>query len=146
MQVILDQLFDVATHAATEVFENMLFVSIYPVATSSALTGQVIHARIGYQGPHSGTVHVYVPADLALRLATDVLGEDTPDEELVLDACAEVANMVAGRHLKSLSPDARIYRLAMPQVEVEVDPVVPSQTRTFTTGHHLVQLSLEVDQ
>jgi CheY-specific phosphatase CheX len=146
MQVIPDQLFDVVVHGATEVFENMLFVAIYPVATSAPLTGQVIHARIRYQGPHTATVHVYVPSDLALRLASDFLGEGTPDEALVLDACAEVVNMVAGRHLKSLSPDARIYRLGMPQVAVEIDPVVPPQARTFTTGHHLLQLALEVDQ
>ncbi|HEX9593185.1 MAG TPA: chemotaxis protein CheX [bacterium] len=146
MEVIPDQLFDVVVHAATEVFENMLFVSIYPVAGSSPLTGQVIHGRIRYQGPHSATVHLYLPADLALRLAGDFLGEGTPDEELVLDACAEVANMVAGRHLKSLSPDARLYRLAMPQVAVEIDPVTPPQARTFTTGRHLLQLALEVEQ
>jgi CheY-specific phosphatase CheX len=146
VQVIPDQLFDVVVHGATEVFENMLFVSIYPVASAPSLTGQVIHARIGYQGPHSATVHVYLPADLALNLASDFLGEGIPDKELVLDACAEVVNMVAGRHLKSLSPDARIYRLGMPQVAAEIDPVVPPHARTFTTGHHLFLLALEVDQ
>ena len=146
MQVIPDQLFDVVVHGATEVFENMLFVSIYPVTSPAAIAGQVIHAHIRYQGPHSATVHVYLPAELALQLASDFLGEGTPDEALVLDACAEVVNMVAGRHLKSLSPDARIFHLGMPEVAVEMDPVAPPQARTFTTGRHLLQLALEVEQ
>jgi CheY-specific phosphatase CheX len=145
MQVIPDQLVDVVAQGAAEVFETVLFVAIEPGAPSSTVAGQVIHARIRYRGPHSATVHIYLPADLALRLASDFLGEGTPNDELILDACAEIVNMIAGRHLKGLSPDARIYRLGMPQVAVEIDPVVPAPSRTFTAGHHLLQIGLEIE-
>ena len=145
MQIITSQLFDIVVSAASEVFESMFFVSILPATDASHLPPQVIHAQIRYQGPHCATLHLYLPVDLAQQLAADFLGEGSPTEQLVLDSCGEMVNMIAGRHLKSLSPDARIYQLTIPQVTVEIDPVAGPETRTFTTGDHLLSLSLEIE-
>jgi CheY-specific phosphatase CheX len=145
MQIITRQLFDAVVKAATEVFENMFFVAIDPVADETPFPQQVVHAHIRYAGPHSATLHLYLPIDLARQLAADFLGEGAPDEQLVLDSCAEMANMIAGRHLKSLSLDARIYRLTIPQVAVELAPATGQETRTFSTGSHLLRLAQDVD-
>jgi CheY-specific phosphatase CheX len=145
MQIITHQLFDAVVKAAAEVFENMFFVSIEPVAQETSFPQQVVHARIHYEGPHAATVHLYLPVDLARQLAADFLGDGTPDEQLVLDSCAEMANMIAGRHLKSLSPDARIYRLTIPQVSVEDDPIMGHEMRSFTAGNHVLRLALDLD-
>jgi len=144
MQIITSQLLDAVVKAAAEVFENMFFVSIDPVTEDTPFPQQVVHAQIRYDGPHSATLHLYLPVDLARQLSTDFLGEGAPDEQLILDSCAEMANMIAGRHLKSLSPDARVYRLTMPMVAVEVAPAMVEELRTFTTGSHLLRLGQEV--
>jgi CheY-specific phosphatase CheX len=123
----------------------MFFVAIDPVADETPFPQQVVHAHIRYAGPHSATLHLYLPIDLARQLAADFLGEGAPDEQLVLDSCAEMANMIAGRHLKSLSLDARIYRLTIPQVAVELAPATGQETRTFSTGSHLLRLAQDVD-
>jgi len=146
MQIITSQLFDAVVKAAAEVFENMFFVSIEAAGEATVTAEPVVHAQIRYEGPHSATVHLYLPVDLAHRLAADFLGEGAPDEQLVLDSCAEMTNMIAGRHLKSLSPDARIFRLTIPQVAIELDPPMVPETRPFTTGSHLLRLALDVDR
>jgi len=145
MQIITSQLFDAVVKAAAEVFENMFFVSIDAAADATVASEPVVHAQIRYEGPHSATVHLYLPFDLAHQLAADFLGEGAPDEQLVLDSCGEMTNMIAGRHLKRLSPDARIYHLTIPQVAIEVDPPMVPEVRTFTTGSHLLRLALDVD-
>jgi len=145
MQIITSQLFDAVVKAAAEVFENMFFVSIDAAAEATVRPEPVVHAQIRYEGPHSATVHLYLPVDLAQQLAADFLSDGAPDEQLVLDSCAEMTNMIAGRHLKSLSPDARIYRLTIPQVAIELDPPRVAETRTFTTGSHLLRLALDID-
>lgn len=145
MQIITSQLFDAVENAAAEVFEDMFFVSIQPATDETPLPPQVVHAQIHYTGPHGATLHLYLPVDLAQQLSADFLGEGAPNEPMVLDSCAEMANMIAGRHLKRLSPDARIYRLSIPQVAVESDPVMAAETRTFTTGSHRLRLAIEVD-
>jgi len=129
--------------AASLVFEESLFVTLERVDTASPMEGDTVHTMIAFHGAHEATLHLRLPWALAEEITADFLGEGEPEEELVLDACGEAANMVAGRLIKALSPEARRYTLEIPTVMVEEDAPIDEAACALTTGDAPVHLWLE---
>lgn len=78
-----------------------------------------LQARVGFDGPASGSFDVHVPASLARRLCCAFAGTDSEDEATdadVEDFLGEVANMVCGLWLTRTVPHAA-FALSRPLVE-----------------------------
>jgi len=143
MPAIASSLLDRTIEAAVVVFEESLFVTLEAVAAASPMAGETVHTAIPIHGPHEVTLHLRLPWSLAEEITADFLGEGEPEEELVLDACGEAANMIAGRLVKVLSPEVRRYTLEIPTAMVEDDPPLAPETRELTTGLQPVQVWVE---
>jgi CheY-specific phosphatase CheX len=143
MPTTTTHLVDRAIEAAVLVFEESLFVTLERVDGASSMEGDTVHTMIAFHGAHEATLHLRLPWSLAEEITADFLGEGEPEEGLVLDACGEAANMVAGRLVKALSPEARRYTLEIPTVMVEEDAPIDEATCALTTGMQPVHLWLE---
>ncbi len=143
MDTTTDPLVERAIEAAVLVFEESLFVTLERVDAASPMAGETVHTVIAFHGPHEALLHLRLPWPLAAEITADFLGEGEPEEALVLDACGEAANMVAGRLVKALSPEERRYTLEIPTVMVEEDTPLAEGCCEVSTGMQPVHLWLE---
>ncbi len=141
-QAAVDPLVERAREALLLVFEESLFLALDPLPAASPFAGDAVHTWVAFHGPFEATLHLRLPWALAEAITADFLGEGEPDEEMVLDACCEAANMVAGRLVKALSPEERRYTLEIPAALVEEAPEVAPGSCAFTTGEAEVHLWL----
>jgi len=108
-------------HATTEVFTTMLGVDLEP-AEVSVETGQPeandgVVSLIGLAGPWVGTGSVTCSPEIACRVCSQMLmTEATAVNEEVLDAVAELTNMIIGGVKNRLEPDLGALCLSIPTV------------------------------
>lgn len=107
--------------ATTEVFSTMLGVELGDPAVSieagepEANDGVV--SLIGLAGPWVGTGSVTCPPEVACRVCSQMLmTEATAVDEEVLDAVAELTNMIIGGVKNGLEPDLGALCLSIPTV------------------------------
>jgi chemotaxis protein CheX len=82
--------------AAREIFNVMLGMPLQRVTVEPPLVADLT-VMVGISGSTRGIFGLHCGAATACRLATLLLGAETDEfDERVLDACGEVANMVAG--------------------------------------------------
>jgi chemotaxis protein CheX len=82
--------------AAREIFNVMLGLPLQRVTVEPPLVADLT-VMVGISGPTRGIFGLHCTASTACRLAELLMGAQTDEfDERVLDACGELANMVAG--------------------------------------------------
>lgn len=104
---------DAFVTAATEVFETMMGRKVVvgsPYVVTAAICEQDVNSMVGLSGGLPGNVIVGVDRKLAIDFTENVIGHatDTIDEQ-VIDAVAEIANMIVGAAKCKLTQ----YKLSM---------------------------------
>lgn len=111
-----------AVHASTtEVFDTMMEIKIVPqdVFTETQAPGPSdgVIAIVGLAGAWVGTTSISCSAEFACRISSAMLGaEYTAIDEDVLDAVAEISNMVAGNFKNAAEKDLGPLGLSIPTV------------------------------
>lgn len=101
------------------VFQKMYFM--FPEALGEddpvpTLPGSCFRARVGMKNGLEVVV-LYGSEQLVISMARNLLGTDqAPEESDLIDIFREVANMIAGNLILSLTPDSRV-RLDIPVAE-----------------------------
>jgi CheY-specific phosphatase CheX len=110
-----------AVDVTSHILETMFFVTIEPWTGRAeekpfSDSARWLEGRIGFRGPFSGEVRVYVPLPLARDMATNFLGleEGTPSDAQATDVISEVTNMICGNLLSQLDRKV-IYDLSIPE-------------------------------
>jgi hypothetical protein len=87
-----------------------------PPADPAAPAPEMARATVAFEGPRNGFVVLRVPAHLVPQIATNALGaDDTPSAAEQRDVLGELANIVCGNVLPSVSESAW-FRLKPPVV------------------------------
>jgi chemotaxis protein CheX len=107
--------------AAGEVFSTMLAMEIVPgepyVETNAAPSSEGVVALIGLAGEWVGTASLSCSAPFACRIASQMLMMDAPSVDgEVLDAVAEVANMIIGNVKTGLETDLGPMGMSIPTI------------------------------
>lgn len=94
----------------TEVFSTMVAIAVKPADVAFPSRCDRVSGSVGIAGENlSGTLSLHVPAELAAKAATGMLGmELTPDAPEVNDVIGELTNMVGGG-FKSALNDANVF-------------------------------------
>jgi CheY-specific phosphatase CheX len=83
-----------------------------------------IASSIGFYGDIDGMVILVFPTQIAKKACELIIGEDTDDMELILDALAELANIVAGK-VKALLKDYKIdVNITLPRTYEDIDDLM----------------------
>ena len=99
-----------------EIFTTMLGQRVAALDHRTTETPQV-SALVGLAGDFSGVITLHFSEDAACKVATGILGMTlTTLDEMVRDAIAEMANMVAGGFKKALSRDREMFKVSIPSV------------------------------
>jgi chemotaxis protein CheX len=108
-------------HATTDVFSTMLGVELGPgeaaVETGEPEANDGVVSLIGLAGPWVGTGSVTCSPEVACRVCSQMLmTEATAVNEEVLDAVAELTNMIIGSVKNDLEPNLGPLCLSIPTV------------------------------
>ena len=121
------------TSVVTKIFETMFFIFIEPLEEGENLVprggdGQesipsamdepspiFISTEISFQGKSSGKMTLFLPQDLATKMAINFMGLKQTEipESLALDVAGELTNMISGNLLSLLDRKAG-YRISIP--------------------------------
>ena len=109
------------SHATAEVFSTMLGVELGPgesaIETGEPEANDGVVSLIGLAGPWVGTGSVTCSPEVACRVCSQMLmTEATAVNEEVLDAVAELTNMIIGSVKNDLEPDLGPLCLSIPTV------------------------------
>jgi chemotaxis protein CheX len=112
---------DCINRASTEVFSTMMGVSLEPGEASIEATfpdaNDGVLSLIGLAGPWTGTGSIGCSAALACRVCSQLLMADVQSvNEEVLDAIAELTNMIIGSVKNDLEQDLGPLGLSIPTV------------------------------
>jgi chemotaxis protein CheX len=117
VQLIIDGI----RHATAEVFSTMLGVELEPaevvIETGRPEANDGVVSLIGLAGPWVGTGSITCSPEVACRVCSQMLmTEATAVNEDVLDAVAELTNMIIGGVKNDLEPDLGPLCLSIPTV------------------------------
>jgi len=83
-----------------------------------------IASSIGFYGDMDGMVVLVFPIDIAKKACELLIGEETTDEELILDTLAELVNIVGGK-VKTLLADEHIHvNITLPRTYKDIDDLL----------------------
>lgn len=105
-----------------EVFEKMMFmdvVELEPVEAGAAPRPYDCSAFIGMAGEISGVLACHCRRSLVEEICSTLT--EMENEEALVDAWAEVANMVAGAYKKHISESIDVFEISVPTVIVGQD-------------------------
>jgi chemotaxis protein CheX len=123
---------DVLVLAATDVFETMVFrhlVARPPIWGHETRPRSQIVATVGFTGSSSGLVCFHASLDAARDVTAAMLGAPvTGGPEAVMDAIAEVTNMITGAFRTRMARPGDAWAITVPTVTVGNDFFIKPMT------------------
>jgi CheY-specific phosphatase CheX/anti-anti-sigma regulatory factor len=99
-----------------------------------------IASSIGFYGDMDGMLILVFPKDIAKKACELLIGEETDDEELVLDSLSELVNIIGGK-MKTLLADKDVrINITLPRTYSNIENLLK-----MTTGKRGVQVDLAFD-
>lgn len=136
------------------VFSTMVMLDIEagePLAEPVVSFHETMTSMVGLAGSYSGILAVHCPKNLALRIASSMLGIEVTDiDDDVNDAMGEIANMVGGDVKHLFSPKGSDINLSIPTVIYGSDYVLESMSSAeslvvpFLCGEDQLLLSFKI--
>lgn len=84
----------------------------------------LLASSIGFYGDIDGMIVLVFPRNIAQKACELLIGEETEDEELILDALAELVNIVGGK-LKTLLADEKVgVNITLPRTYDDIEDVL----------------------
>lgn len=114
-----------------EVLEQLAFIFSFPEEDRPPIRGpEAIGARVSFDGPFAGALHLRVSRDIGPELAGNMLGveaeETTPEQRT--DAVKELINVICGNLLPAIAGKRAVFNVdppaLLPETEIEA-PVEP---------------------
>lgn len=113
-----------ANNVLCSVMESLAFIFVDPVSNEQIdwdndLAEKYIHAQMQFDGPHKGTLHLYVPQIMMQSILENMLGEDEIDQDSSnkqIDALGELLNVICGQILTEIWGTDPIFDLRLPHV------------------------------
>ena len=85
---------------------------------------ELVASSIGFYGDIDGMVVLVFPKNIAKKACELLIGEETEDEELILDSLAELVNIVGGK-LKTLLGDEKVsINITLPRTYNNIDALL----------------------
>lgn len=151
------------TQPLTDVFcrvmESMAFYFLDPIEADEArdlsdTVSQYQQVTMRFDGPHKGSILMYMPLSMFTTLSANMLGVDEGDQQALSqqnDAVRELLNIVCGQSLTEIWGTGPVFDLRIPQmVEVstaELHNVIEHTSACcFKCDGGLVILDMCVDQ
>lgn len=123
---------DVLARAAADVFETMAFRRLDP---RQPIWGHEVQPKchivgsVGFTGSSSGVVAFHASLDAAREVTSAMLGAPvTGGSEMLMDAIAEVTNMIAGSFRTRMARPGDAWAITVPTVTVGSDFYIKPMT------------------
>ncbi len=85
---------------------------------------ELLASSIGFYGDIDGMIVLVFPKTIAKKACELLIGEETDDEEMILDSLAELVNIVGGK-LKTLLSDEKIaVNITLPRTYNDIEDVI----------------------
>lgn len=138
-----------------EVAEECLRIAAFSYASETDSTvsdcppeEELLGSRIDFAGPIQGSISLLIPLDLATSLAANMTAQDESDPDTAAkrpDAVAEILNMICGRFLPRVRPDARSFSIGIPRSETQEELRFDARQRPVEGSLPDGRLCLDID-
>jgi len=106
--------------ATREIFSTMVMMAVadnFPLKEPVKRFKCSITGMVGFAGTYSGMISIHCPVPLALKITSNMLGQNSDDVDSDLkDAIGEIANMLGGSVKQELSKGGLDIKLSIPTV------------------------------
>lgn len=110
--------------SAARVLEDAAFLFTEPVDQAPPPDGEMVSARIRFQGPCSGFLQINTPVEGCTLIAANMLGVDPDDDDAVArgkDALGEILNILCGSVLGEAFAGGQEVTMGLPYVTSSED-------------------------
>jgi len=115
-----EQLAKYVIDATKEVFSTMVMMDLtddYPLKEPVKRFKCSITGMVGFAGTYSGVISMHCPANLAMKITSNMLGMECDEvNEDLNDAIGEISNMLGGSVKQVLSKGGLDVKLSIPTV------------------------------
>jgi len=88
------------------------------------LSNELLASSIGFYGDMDGMIVLIFPKNIAKKACELLIGEETDDEELILDSLAELVNIVGGKLKTILSEHKISINITLPRTYNDINDVL----------------------
>lgn len=109
---------DILVEALTQALETSAFLTVMPSQEQPDPPQRFFQVQMHFKGPACGTLQIVTGFELGRILAQNIMGAESTDDDIAIDAIKELANVTCGLLFPMLvSSENDIFDATLPEVQ-----------------------------
>ncbi len=109
---------DILVEALTQALETSAFLTVMPSQEQPDPPQRFFQVQMHFKGPACGTLQIVAGFKLGRILAQNIMGAESTDDDIAIDAIKELANVTCGLLLPMLvSSEDDLFDATLPEVQ-----------------------------
>lgn len=109
---------DILVEALTQALETSAFLTVMPSQEQPDPPQRFFQVQMHFKGPACGTLQIVTGFELGRILAQNIMGAESTDDDIAIDAIKELANVTCGLLFPMLvSSENDLFDATLPEVQ-----------------------------
>lgn len=109
---------DILVEALTQALETSAFLTVMPSQEQPDTPQRFFQVQMHFKGPACGTLQIVAGFELGRILAQNIMGAESTDDDIAIDAIKELANVTCGLLFPMLvSSENDLFDATLPEVQ-----------------------------
>lgn len=109
---------DILVEALTQALETSAFLTVMPSQEQPDPPQRFFQVQMHFKGPACGTLQIVAGFELGRILAQNIIGAESTDDDIAIDAIKELANVTCGLLFPMLvSSENDLFDATLPEVQ-----------------------------
>jgi chemotaxis protein CheY-P-specific phosphatase CheC len=109
---------DILVEALTQALETSAFLTVMPSQEQPDPPQRFFQVQMHFKGPACGTLQIVAGFELGRILAQNIMGAESTDDDIAIDAIKELANVTCGLLFPMLvSSEDDLFDATLPEVQ-----------------------------
>lgn len=109
---------DILVEALTQALETSAFLTVMPSQEQPDPPQRFFQVQMHFKGPACGTLQIVAGFELGRILAQNIMGAESTDDDIAIDAIKELANVTCGLLFPMLvSSENDLFDATLPEVQ-----------------------------
>lgn len=109
---------DILVEALTQALETSAFLTVMPSQEQPDPPQRFFQVQMHFKGPACGTLQIVTSFELGRILAQNIMGAESTDDDIAIDAIKELANVTCGLLFPMLvSSENDLFDATLPEVQ-----------------------------
>lgn len=109
---------DILVEALTQALETSAFLTVMPSQEQPDPPQRFFQVQMHFKGPACGTLQIVAGFELGRILAQNIMGAESTDDDIAIDAIKELANVTCGLLFPMLvSSENDLFDATLPEIQ-----------------------------